>query len=362
MNTGFFSFFSGIGLLDLGFENVGYKNLYANEFHKPFIEGYKHSRKILKIEKPLFGYSEDNVEIILENKIDLLNEIYFESKKKFDLVGFVGGPPCPDFSIGGKNRGRHGDNGKLSKTYIDLILKIKPDWFLFENVKGLLRTKKHKEFFDEICRNLKKKYLIDSRMLNSIEIGVPQDRDRIFLFGAKKENLNSLRYNFNWENQKFINKDFIFNEYDWPKTNPFQMNLIKPLNIKDNLTVEYWFNKNNVDKHFNNVHCFKPRAGIYRFQTVSEGDVSKKSFKRLHRYRYSPTVAYGNNEVHLHPILPRRISVSESLSLQSVPKEFELPDTMSLSNMFKSIGNGVPYLLSKYIAERINIWNSELIK
>ena len=73
----------------------------------------------------------------------------------------------------------------------------------------------------------------------------------------------------------------------------------------------------------------------------------------MHRWRYSPTAAYGNNEVHLHPYKVRRLSASEALALQSLPKEFELPQDMSLSDMFKTIGNGVPFLLSKGIADTI---------
>lgn len=88
-------------------------------------------------------------------------------------------------------------------------------------------------------------------------------------------------------------------------------------------------------------------------KTVDEGDDSKKSYKRIHRWRYSPTVCYGNNEVHLHPYKARRLSVAEALALQSLPKEFELPKEMSLSNKFKTVGNGVPFLLAKGIAQTI---------
>lgn len=86
---------------------------------------------------------------------------------------------------------------------------------------------------------------------------------------------------------------------------------------------------------------------------IDEGDDSKKSYKRLHRWRYSPTVAYGNNEVHLHPYKVRRLSAAEALALQTLPKEFALPDDMTLTNKFKTIGNGVPYLLSSGIAKTI---------
>ena len=88
-------------------------------------------------------------------------------------------------------------------------------------------------------------------------------------------------------------------------------------------------------------------------QVIDEGDDSRKSYKRLHRWRYSPTVCYGNNEVHLHPWLARRLSVAEALALQSLPKEFVLPETMSLSSKFKTIGNGVPFVLAKSMAERL---------
>ncbi|WP_140356414.1 DNA cytosine methyltransferase, partial [Klebsiella aerogenes] len=56
---------------------------------------------------------------------------------------------------------------------------------------------------------------------------------------------------------------------------------------------------------------------------------------------------------HLHPYKDRRLSAAEALAIQSLPKEFELPASMSLTDMFKTIGNGVPYLLSLGIAKSI---------
>ena len=84
-----------------------------------------------------------------------------------------------------------------------------------------------------------------------------------------------------------------------------------------------------------------------------KGDDKKKSYKRLHRWRYSPTVAYGNNEVHIHPYEARRISVAEALALQSLPREFVIPHNITLTDAFKTIGNGVPYLAAKGIANSL---------
>ncbi|MFV0336717.1 MAG: DNA cytosine methyltransferase [Chthoniobacterales bacterium] len=137
------------------------------------------------------------------------------------------------------------------------------------------------------------------------------------------------------------------------KKNTFGQSNIDHANIPYHLTVEYWFKKNNVERHPNALHRFKPRQGLSRFLSVDEGDDSRKSFKRLHRLRYSPTACYGNNEVHLHPTEARRISVAEALALQSLPKSFQLPGSMSLSAMFKTIGNGVPFLAAKALAGMI---------
>ena len=96
-----------------------------------------------------------------------------------------------------------------------------------------------------------------------------------------------------------------------------------------------------------------------KFTFIKEGDDSKKSFKRLHRWRYSPTAAYGNNEVHLHPYKARRISAAEALAIQSLPPEFHFPNTMTLSNMFKTIGNGVPFVAAKGLAGTIESFLTE---
>jgi len=105
-----------------------------------------------------------------------------------------------------------------------------------------------------------------------------------------------------------------------------------------------------VENHSNSQDFFTPRGGLSKILVIAEGDVSKKSYKRLHRWRYSPTVAYGNNEVHLHPYKARRLSAAEALALQTLPKEFVLPPDMTLTDKFKTIGNGVPFVLANGIA------------
>ena len=370
-----FSFFSGVGFLDLGFEDENFEIVYVNENHKPFIEAYKYSREILGYSPPQYGYGYYSIRKILKEPIKTkIDNHIINSRKESNIVGFIGGPPCPDFSVGGKNKGKYGDNGILSRTFIEVIIRFQPDFFLFENVKGLLRTKKHRAFFDELKTDLKGGgYILTEKLINATEYEVPQDRDRIILIGVNKNVIKRNKIDF-FSDEMVFNGNFPWSQYakyaereafsfTWPKTIPFKEDSIipKPKGIPVDLTVQYWFEKNDVNNHPNSFHHFKPRAGLKRFKTIDEGDDSKKSFKRLHRWRYSPTASYGNNEVHIHPYKPRRITVAEALAIQSMPKSFILPSDMSLTNMFKAIGNGVPYCASKALAKSLNKFLAEIL-
>lgn len=362
-----FSFFSGSGFLDLGFENSGFNIKLVNEFFPSFMNAYKYSRKGLQIDFPEFGYQNNDVNDFLNSRKNELEDYLIVSQKD-SLTGFIGGPPCPDFSVAGKNRGKNGDNGKLSLSYVTSITTFLPDFFLFENVKGLWRTEKHREFFEELKTILHQAgYCTTEKLINSLEFGVPQDRERILLFGVRKVHLKRTQYNgtellnFNWNRQCLYSINDITAK-DWPEMNPFSEDsfIECPPNIIEQLTVEHWFKKNDVINHPNGNDYFTPKAGIAKIQTIQEGDVRKKCYKRLHRWRYSPTAAYGNNEVHLHPYKIRRLSVADTLAIQSLPKEFCLPQEMTLTDKFKTVGNGVPYLAAKGIAETIKSYLEEL--
>ena len=362
-----FSFFSGSGFLDLGFEKSGYSVELVNEYSTAFMEAYKYSRQIMKLPLPKYGYHNVDVNEFLQQRATELENYMQDARTDGSLVGFIGGPPCPDFSIAGKQRGRNGDNGKLSLSYVQLIINRKPDFFLFENVKGLWRTAKHRKFYEELKEQLSESgYWLTERLTNAIEFGAPQDRDRILLFGVNKNIFSDKTENplqhFPWEKHVRYSLECI-KKINWPGSTPFEENsrTVCPEGMPEELTVQYWFDKNDVYNHPNGADCFTPRSGLAKMKVIEEGDDAKKSYKRLHRWRYSPTVAYGNNEVHLHPYKARRLTVAEALALQSLPKEFCLPPDMTLSDKFKTTGNGVPYLLAKGIALTISEFLKEVI-
>lgn len=350
-----FSFFTGAGFLDAGFADAGFKIAFANEYSPEFARGYLHGVRSLGHEAPRHGLHVKSVEEFANGRgLKELRKLLAEERRLGNLVGFVGGPPCPDFSVGGKNRGAAGDNGMLTRVYFDLIRAAQPDWFVFENVKGLFRTKRHREFFNATRDSTRSAgYRTDERLINAIEYGAPQDRDRIIMIGVRSQLLPGPQpLKVEWKKHVSFERS-VLDHSAWPTETPFGAKTPRPRGVPAELTVSHWFDRNDVARHPNAAHAFTPRQGLKRFESVAEGDDKKKSYKRLHRHRYSPTACYGNNEVHLHPTLPRRISVAEALAVQSLPRSFELPADMTLSAMFKTVGNGVPYLAALGIARTV---------
>ena len=354
-----FAFFSGIGMLDLSFEKNGYNIVFVNEYDVSFLEAYKYVRKQMHIATPLYGYHCDSAERYANRPgNNMLKKLIQQERKKGNLVGFIGGPPCPDFSVAGKNAGVNGKNGRLTKIYFDIICRCKPDFFFFENVKGLVKTEKHRPFYDEMKMKVKANdYLIDDTIANALEYGVPQFRERSFVIGIQKsifkQQVHTLA--FDWKRHSLFKVEDILSR-KWPTTNSFAVDGELPFSARGlpkKLTVEYWFRKNDVLHHANGNDIFTVKAGSQKIATIQEGDTSGKSFKRLHRWRFSPTAAYGHNEVHLHPYKERRISVAEALAVQSLPKDFVVLETLPLSQKFKMIGNGVPYLMAVAIAKTL---------
>lgn len=160
---------------------------------------------------------------------------------------------------------------------------------------------------------------------------------------------------FKWDKHALFNTENVLTR-TWPKEREFAPDssyVFPAKGILKKLTVEYWFHKNDVENHPNGNDVFQVKKGRNKIATIAEGDTSGKSFKRLHRWRFSPTAAYGHNEVHLHPYKERRISVAEAMAIQSLPREFVVLPTLPLSKKFKMIGNGVPYLMAAAIAKTL---------
>lgn len=354
------SFYSGGGFMDMGFEMAGFEIVWTNEYDKTFAE--LHSSGISSWRKS--RGNDAGAKILSTNSIieissqTILAEAFPNGKP--DLFGIIGGPPCQDFTIQGNMDGFDGSRGKLTEIFFDRILDLKPSFFVMENVTGLIKNKSTRSYLNELLSILRTEYYVDDKVLNALEFGVAQHRERVFFVGvsrkyaeAKNLEITKERKWFQWpENEeKYKNAE---KKYIWPKTSAFGILLSKPNNVPIELCVESClvseaeFDKVPNSKEYFNM--YKPEGTL---SNIMEGETNRPSFKRLHRFRYSPTACYGNNEVHLHPYQHRRLSVREALRIQGVPDTYILPGKIPLSKKFKMIGNGVPVPMAMAMAKAV---------
>lgn len=161
LNKTVIDLFAGCGGLSLGFEAVGFKTI-----------GYE------KLKDASETYRKNLIGNCFIQELDT-NTIY----PKADII--IGGPPCQPFSVGGKQMGLK-DSRDGFPVFIAAIEQVQPEVFLFENVRGLLY--KNKWYLKEIIDHLQTLgYQIDFRLLNAKFYGVPQNRERVIVIGAKNK-------------------------------------------------------------------------------------------------------------------------------------------------------------------------------
>ncbi|QCR22346.1 DNA cytosine methyltransferase [Pontibacter sp. SGAir0037] len=353
------SFFSGGGFMDMGFEQAGFEVIWTNEFDETFARlhaaGMTSWRKSQGncVKAEIF-----NTKSITEVKSKEIIEEAFHNGKP-EHFGMIGGPPCQDFSMNGSMKGFNGERGKLTIVYFDKILELKPTFFVMENVTGLTKRKETKEYLQSLLNRVEEEYYVDHEKLNSLNYGVPQHRERVFFIGIRKDCLSKKAIE-----QAPFGKWFPFplnekyhdaaTKYNWGKQVSFGKNLDKPEGVPLELCVESCLvSQREINTKPNANEFFNLYITEKALQAIEEGETNRPSFKRLHRFKYSPTACYGNNEVHLHPYIHRRLSVREALRIQGVPDKYILPSELPLSKKFKMIGNGVPVPLAKAVASSL---------
>jgi DNA (cytosine-5)-methyltransferase 1 len=176
----FIDLFAGIGGFRIPLEKLGGKCLGFSEIDKYAIETYKNN----------FLSKHYNEELELGN-IKNINKLPFS---EIDLI--VGGVPCQSWSVAGKMKGFDDPRGKLWEDTIRVVKLNKPKAFIFENVKGLIdpRNKSNLRLIVENFEALG--YKVKYQLLNSYDFGLPQNRERIYIVGIRKELLASSVFNF----------------------------------------------------------------------------------------------------------------------------------------------------------------------
>ena len=170
--------FAGAGGLSLGFEQAGFDVAAAVE--------------IDPIHCAIHEYNFPNSAVICASIIDVTgDEIRHRAKLGDTEIDCVfGGAPCQGFSMIGK-RVLDDPRNQLVFHYVRLVHELRPKYCVFENVKGLT-VGKHKQFLAELIEALEQagyEVLLPYKVLNAADYGVPQDRRRLFLIGARRGEL-----------------------------------------------------------------------------------------------------------------------------------------------------------------------------
>ena len=296
--------------------------------------------------------------------------------RKIDMI--IGGPPCQAYSLLGRHRKTMEDDPrtKLYLQYGKFLKVFKPIGFVFENVPGLLSAKKGEHFqnlqdyFDELG------YRVHYKMLDASDYGVLQVRRRIILVGWRKENdlgypaieqkrasavindlLNDLPKlkagevkkvaEYRAPSNSYLKESGIRSEEDKFVTE----NISRPVNENDaNIyacSIKLW-NK----KHIRIKYTDLPK--VYKTQKNENSFLDR--FKVVDGQGFAHTIVAHlakDGHYYIHPSLDdcRSISVREAARMQSFPDNFYFEG--SRSAMFKQIGNAVPPLMAKSIAESI---------
>jgi DNA (cytosine-5)-methyltransferase 1 len=170
-----------------------------------------------------------------------------------DIDLYVCGFPCQPFSLAGSRKGLKDKRGNVFFSCIKVIKEKTPSVFILENVKGLINHNKGKTI-KVIERELEKlkEYDIYGKVLNTKDYGIPQNRERLYIVGIKK----NLKINFKWPKPIRMKNLFNFIDYTDTKKNIVMPSRKKLLKIipKNALFIDMGFTK----YAHNNSYLYSP--------------------------------------------------------------------------------------------------------
>ncbi|WP_217619727.1 DNA cytosine methyltransferase, partial [Helicobacter pylori] len=168
------SLFSGIGGLDLGFIQNSFEIVWANDFDKYAVETYKAN--------------------IGQNIV--LGDIEIEKDHICGHDILIGGFPCQPFSTLGSLQGFKDRRGTLFFTICEIIKKYRPKIVVLENVKNLINHNKGESFKCILFELNELDYQVNYDILNTLDFGIPQQRNRVFIVALRKNSFTNLEFIF----------------------------------------------------------------------------------------------------------------------------------------------------------------------
>jgi DNA (cytosine-5)-methyltransferase 1 len=376
--------FSGAGGLALGMSKSGFKHEMLVEFNKDAVDTLKKNH----------DEGQEQIKSWDIQHRDVKEVSFKKFKGKVSVV--AGGPPCQPFSLGGKHRA-YDDNRDMFPQAVRAVREARPDSFIFENVKGLLRknfstyfeyvilqltypniTKVSDENWEDHLSRLEEahtkgnyrglKYNVVFRLLNAADYGVPQKRERVFIVGFRSD------LNVEWSFPKQTHSQdallwdqWVTGEYwerlkvsksDRPQLKDDAQKIAARLQKKYGLfqpTEKPWVTVREVisdlpspssrKNKFNN-HIFKDGAKSYPGHTGSPIDEPSKTLKAGDH-----GVPGGENMVRFNDDSIRYFTVREAARIQTFPDDYHISGAWS--ECMRQIGNAVPVTLAEAVSKSV---------
>lgn len=400
----FIDLFAGCGGLSEGFYEQGMHGLAHVEWEMPMVNtlrnrlvkkwGYstEDAKKavihfdIQKTDELLKGswtkdtlsvYGKTNASIIAKKGIDgLING------KKVDLI--IGGPPCQAYSLAGRaqdpNSMKNDYRNFLFESFVKVVEYYRPKVFVFENVPGILSAKPGDRYvidriceeFDKIGYEIRNPQFMSKSIYSSADFGVPQERKRIIIFGVDKKLKYSVE-NFYASLDKLIlteSKKTVRDAIgDMPKFRPLKEPYkIGNKNVSHELVGDKVISLHEARYHnARDIEVFRKWVSesmndipneqkLEFYKQVSGRTTNHNKYRSLEWDKPSPTIVshlYKDGLMFIHPDAEqaRSITIREAALLQTFPMDFEFIG--SSAYCFKMIGNAVPVLFAKNIAQAI---------
>ena len=368
--------FAGCGGLSTGFEMAGYKIPLAVEKDEWASETYKFNHPDTKV------VTDDITKVMdLDSLLD---------DPKIVIDGIIGGPPCQGFSLSG-NRDKKDPRNSLFMEFVRFVKHFKPKFFVMENVTGILsmQTKSGELVKDVILDEYRNAgYNVEIFVLNAAEFGVPQARIRVFFIG--------LRDDIEYDKDKIEPKGFLFGDQqitieqaimDLPQIQSGEGAEIQKYETKPQNAYQKWVRKGSKEIH-NHIAMRHTARLIERFSHIGYGQsvadvsqefqqrqrgaadkISGKVYSQNNMRPYpdkpSPTIPASFQSNFVHPYINRNYTAREGARLQSFPDTYVFcgkRTTMSWEkniSQYQQIGNAVPPLLAKAIAESVTKYFAE---
>ena len=361
--------FAGCGGLSLGMEQAGFTPWFVNEIVETFCNTYKRNHTL----------SDGHYFV---GDINELNEHLDEYEKYLEDITLVcGGPPCQGFSMANRQRILDDPRNQLYKAYLVFLKKVRPKFFVMENVKGM--SNKIAEIRQNFKDYLGEEYVFDYRLLKAQDFGVPQNRERFIMIGNRMGIAPGLIFDaiFELKRAPFVLRDALeglphleakkekgAKDVENSKSGYTECDFIYPDTefyhfINGNRRITKLYNHKNRYNNPRDIEIYSrlPQGANSLHPSIADimpyknrNDIFKDKYFKLDERQICKTITSHMKfdcNMYIHPWESRGLSPREAARIQTFPDDYVITGAQNM--WYAQIGNAVPVKLAKAIGDGI---------